>query len=115
MWAVGDAVFQKIFSAIGTAEFEFRDVLRDEFCIIQTDPKFYAQGEHGIYIPVDAGEPESLSWDRVIQCVGQGDALLAGMTVINLSHVYFRLTSSIAILVEWLNGLGSVMGLPTGL
>jgi hypothetical protein len=26
-----------------------------------------------------------------------------------------RLTSSIAILVEWLKGLGSVMGLPTGL
>ena len=90
-------------------------MLRDELRIVQTHLVSYSQGEHGIYIAVDAGKPYCFCRDPVIQFVWQGDAMLAGMTVIRLGHVYLRLTSSMAILVEWLKGLGSVMGLPTGL
>ena len=100
MWTVGDAVFQKIFPAVGTAEFGFRDMLCNEFRIFDADPKFYLEGEDGIYISVDAREPDGVIWNGVVQCVGQGNALLAWMTVIDLRHFYLRLTSNIAILVE---------------
>lgn len=90
-------------------------MLCDEFCIIQSHTEIGSQDEHGIYISVDAGKPYCFRWNTIIQLVGQGDAQVAGIAVIRLGHVYFRLTSSIAILVEWLKGLGSVMGLPTGL
>ncbi len=90
-------------------------MLRNELRIGQAHFIFYSQGEHGIYIPVDAGKPYGFTWSCIIQFVGQGDALIAGMAEIGFGHVYLRLTSSIAILVEWLNGPGSVMGFPIGL
>ncbi len=72
----------------------------DKFCIIQTNTEVGLQDEHGINISVDAGKPDCFCWNGVIQLVGQGDAEVAGIAVIDLGHVYFRLTSNIAILVE---------------
>ena len=100
MRTVGDAIFQKIFPAVGTAEFGFGNMLCNEFCIIQTNTEIGLQDEHGIYISVDAGKPYCFCWNGVIQLVGQGDAEVTGIAVIRLGHVYLRLTSNIAILVE---------------
>ena len=72
----------------------------DKFCIIHANPETGLQNEHGIYISVDAGKPYCFSWNGVIQLVGQGDAEVAGIAIVRLGHVYFRLTSSMAILVE---------------
>ncbi len=75
-------------------------MLCNEFCIIHANTKIGLQDEHGIYVSVNSGKPYCFCWNGVIQLVGQGDAETAEMAVIGLGHVYFRLTSSIAILVE---------------
>jgi hypothetical protein len=63
MRAVGNAIFQKIFAAIGAMKFFSGKMLRNEFCVLLTHPKFYLQGEHGIYISVDAGKPHGFVWN----------------------------------------------------
>lgn len=74
--------------------------MRNETCFIQADAEIRFQDEHGIYISIDAGKPYYFCRDAIIQFVRQGDAEFAGVAVIRLGHVYLRLTSSMAILVE---------------